>query len=201
MRLRSQHSTIVSQQPRVCPPCRAYSHTAKRCVPHSTHSIASLAAAPSVVVLQHLNLLVYCQKGWFLLYLEAHSSSSSFLIYLSIRKPHWGVLQRQKPPGKEHCQPLSEKAVQTPQWSFGQQLLVPNLFLHPFECDPHRDTLYIYTAQVVFFAVGIYGANSINAFFPALFITHYCQAPYLSLLKGRGALQCDSGVAALGMLE
>lgn len=41
----------MSQQPRVCPHCHAYSHAAKCCIPHSTHRISSLAATLSVVVL------------------------------------------------------------------------------------------------------------------------------------------------------
>jgi len=66
---------------------------------------------------------------------------------LSIRKPHWGVLQRQNSPGKVFCQPLSEKVVQTLPSSFGQQLSAP--FLCSFESEPHRETLYIYTVQVL----------------------------------------------------
>ena len=190
----------MSQQPSVCPHCRAYNHAAKCCIPHSTRSISSLAATPSVVVLQHLNLLVCCQKGCFLLYLEEQSSSSWSLIYWALGS-HAKVSSKDRNPVGKSFPSLCLK-----RWFKLSNPALGNSFWPQNFCScAHLNvslTLYIYTVQVLSFAVGIYGGSStINAFFPALFITHYWQTPYLSFLKGRGALQYNSSMAALGMLE
>lgn len=141
--------------------------------------ISSLEATPSVMVL----LAGVLPEKMFSSLFGGTVFFQLILDVLSIRKPCWVSSKDRNPLGK----------------SFTSLCL--KRFIH-LNVSLNQETLYIYTAQVLFFAVGIDGGNStINVFFTALFITHYCQTPYLSLLKGNGALQYNSRVAALGMLE
>lgn len=130
---------------RVCPHCCAYGHAAEHWIPHSTYSISFLATTPSIVVFQYLNLLVYCQKGCFLLYLEEQSSSSWSLTYWVLGN-HAEVSSKDRNLLGKFCQPGSSSPTQLWATVFGPK---PSVLVLNWMWDSQGDLWYLHCPSVV----------------------------------------------------
>lgn len=157
-----------AQQPRLCPHCHAHASQQQYSFSGRDSICCAVTASECAGVLpERMFSPLFGETAIF----------QMILALLSIRKPHGGVLQRERAPGKCFASLYLKSGSSSPT----QFWLIPNLLFLCFEWRL-TETLCIYTVQMLSFAVETYGGNS----FIHCFISHYCQTPYLSLPKRRG---------------